>query len=494
MKKSLWQNYIRKSNFEKIEENLETDILIIGAGITGITTAYNLVNSKHKVLLIDGNSLFNNTTAKTTGKITYLQELNYQRIINIYDFQTAKLYYESQKEAIKIIKKNIKENNISCDFEKSTSITFTNDPKEVEKIELEKEILKNFGAKVYSEEKSFNKIKKLNMLSVKDTYVFNPVKYLYGLLDKIKKSKNITTLENSKAYKIKFENDKYIVKVNDYYVKTKKIVLACNYPFFTIPGLFPLKSYVEKSYITAAKIKDKKNINGITSNYPTLSFRYTADNFFILLSNSSRVGDKINYAKNYQDCINNIKKLTSKNPNYAWSNMDVLTHDYLPLIGKITSLFPDIFIATGYNTWGMTNGTLAGKIISDMINNKKNKYEEIFKPTRKLKLKKIKSIFVNTLCASLKSFSFNLIKKNPSWYKNKVFVTYKNKKRVGIYYDDIGKEHIVSNVCPHLKCFLTFNTIDKTWDCPCHGSRFDIDGNSIKGPSVYNIKIDESNE
>ena len=111
---------------------------------------------------------------------------------------------------------------------------------------------------------------------------------------------------------------------------------------------------------------------------------------------------------------------------------------------------------------------------------------------RKININKIKNFAVNTLFSNIKAYSFSLIKKNPSWYKNYAVITKINGKRVGIYFDENGDKHIVSNVCPHLKCFLTFNKEDKTWDCPCHGSRFDTEGNSIKGPSVYNIKIDET--
>ena len=172
--------------------------------------------------------------------------------------------------------------------------------------------------------------------------------------------------------------------------------------------------------------------------------------------------------------------------------MDVMTNDFMPLVGRISEDDKNVFIATGYNTWGMTNGTVAGKIIYDLVSNKKNKYEKVFDPTRSMNIIKLKNFVVNTAMSNTKAYTFNLIKKNPSWYKNKACVTKIDGKRVGIYFDKDGNKHIVSNICPHLKCFLTFNEVDKTWDCPCHGSRFDVDGNVVKGPSCYNIKIDEA--
>ena len=140
--------------------------------------------------------------------------------------------------------------------------------------------------------------------------------------------------------------------------------------------------------------------------------------------------------------------------------------------------------------WGMTNGTISAKILCDLINNKKNKYEKVFDPTRNINLNQVKNFISNTLISNIKAYGLNLIKKNPSWYKDKAFVTKIDGKRVGIYFDNNGNKHVVSNICPHLKCFLTFNEVDKTWDCPCHGSRFDVDGNIIKSPSINGISTD----
>lgn len=495
MRKSIWQKDIGQSSFDKLSKNMLTDVVIIGGGITGLTTAYHFMNKKHNVVLLEGDKFFTGTTCKSTGKLTYLQDLKYQDIYNVYDFETAKLYYESQKDGIRLAKKIINDNQIECDFTKTSSITFTEEDKELKRFNKEQEILDLLEVKYYTSSSHIKDSKIKRMILVKNTYVFNPVKYLKGLIKVIKKADNIKMYENSRVTKIKKEENCYVAYANDYEIKTKKIVIACNYPFFTIPGFTPLKTYVEKSYITATKIDMVKNICGITSNLPTVSFRYhndKEDNYFIYLNNSSKICNKLNYKKNYDECVKKAKDITGKTPNYKWTNMDVMTNDFMPLIGRISEEDKNVFIATGYNTWGMTNGTIAGKILYDLINNRKNKYEKVFDPTRSMTVKKFKNFLINTVLSNTKAYAFNLIKKNPSWYKNKACVTKVDGKRVGIYFDNDGNKHTVSNVCPHLKCFLTFNEVDKTWDCPCHGSRFDIDGNVVKGPSCYNIKIDKT--
>ena len=495
MKKSLWQKDNYDKNLKSVEENLNTDILIIGAGITGVTLAYNLLNSNKDVILIDRNKFFNEVTAKSTGKLTYLQDLKYQDIENIYDFDTAKKYYESQKDAIKLVKKNVKDNNIDCNLKRTYSVTYTKEEKELYKFEKEMKFFDKLGVNYSNFNDSIYDTDILKLISVNNTYVFNPVKYLNDLYEIIKKNKNIRMYENSIATKIRRENDKYIVNVNDYEITANTIVLACNYPFFTIPFLMPFKTYLEKSYITATKVDKIDNISAISTGNEVVSYRYDEDEknkYFLYLTNSSKLSNKLNYELNYNTNSKSAKEITDKKTSYSWMNMDVMTNDFIPYIGRISNNDKNVFIATGYNTWGMTNGTIAAKVISDLILKRKSKYENLFGVQRKINLIKIKNFAVNTLFSNIKAYSFSLIKKNPSWYKNYAVITKINGKRVGIYFDENGDKHIVSNVCPHLKCFLTFNKEDKTWDCPCHGSRFDTEGNSIKGPSVYNIKIDET--
>ena len=160
-----------------------------------------------------------------------------------------------------------------------------------------------------------------------------------------------------------------------------------------------------------------------------------------------------------------------------------MTYDLLPFIGFIDD---NLLIGTGYNTWGMTNGFLAGWIISDLMLGNKNKYSSLFNPLRGINLGKVVN-FPTILGSSAFSFAKSKLCKNKSWYSSNVKFEKRNGKDVAIYVDENKKEHIVYNKCPHLKCSLIFNEVEKTWDCPCHGSRFDLDGKCIEGPSNYDI-------
>ena len=475
-KSSIWLDNIKYKESEKLLNDSSFDVLIIGGGITGISIAYNLINSGLKVCLVEKNKIGHGVTSKTTGKITYLQELIYSNLKHTYDTKTAKLYLDSQMDAINIIKNIVDENNIDCNLEKVSSYVFTNDRKEIKKIKEEKKLLEKFKVKVYEGFKLKDNTSVKYCISVSDTYVFHPIKYLIKLKEILIKNR-ISIYENTKILSVE-KKDTYISKTDTNTIKSKVVVFATHYPYFILPLMLPIKTYLEKSYLSAYKVDKNYKYSLITSSNPCVSTRYldTGDNIYkMVLTDSHNIAFKNNDLKHFENLLD---KLPSK-PSFIWSNKDIISPDRLPYIGKISD---NMYIATAYNTWGMTNSTIAGKIISDMILLRENKYSSLFDPKRSIKpiYKLPINVFSNT-----KSYISSKINKEKSWYKNVRFENI-NGNSVGIYKNG-KKEYIVYNKCPHLKCSLIFNETEKTWDCPCHGSRFDIYGKCIEGPSNYDI-------
>lgn len=486
---SLWTNNIKSKKLDELKSDIDVDILIIGGGLTGISAAFYLKDSNYKITLIESNRVGYGVSSRTTGKLTYLQGLIYSKLESNFNYNISKLYLDSQKYAIDLVLKNINKYNIDCNLEKNSSYTFTNDDKEISKIKKEEEFLKKADIKyMVCKDIPYNYPCKY-AIKVFDTYVFHPVKYILKLKD-ICLDKGIEIYENTKAIKLDKQNDYYFCTTDKAKIKAKKVIISCHYPFFVIPGLIPLRTHIEKSYVCASKVSSTKDFNAITSNYPIKSFRYHSDKekYIIFASNSHKLCDKLNRKDEYDSLVNEMEGMINKNIKYLWTNQDIMTNDNLPLIGILKNDDPNLLIGTGYNTWGMTNGVLAGKILSDIILNQKNKYINLFNPNRPLSMDKIKNLFLNSYFNG-KAFALTKFKKNYPWYKNIVKFEKRDGVNVGIYIDEKGIEHIVRNLCPHLKCSLIFNMEEKTWDCPCHGSKFDIDGNVIQGPSVYNIKI-----
>ena len=492
--KSIWLKNINVTPLEELKENIKVDVLIIGGGMTGISTAYNLRDSGLNIALVDRALIGHGVTAKSTAKITYLQELIYGKLLKTFSHREAKLYLESQIEAMMLIAKTIKENKIKCNYQKASSFIFTNEDKEISRIKTQKDFLESVGIKVKETKNIPFNVRSKYAIEVFDTAVFNPVKYLLSLKE-ICVKKGIKMYENTKIVSIDKVRDKYICLTNRNKIIADKVVVACHYPFFLFPFFMPAKAYIEQSYISASLINEIKDFSAITSNKPTKSIRYYSNaskKYLIYLNGSHNLCNKNDIEKNFKNLENSFKRLGYE-PEYIWCNQDLITSDNLPYIGYISTNHPNLYIGTGYNTWGMTNGTIAGKIISDLILGKDNKYSILFSPTRSFNLAKIVHFPLN-IYSSAKSFIENKLIKNKKWYSKNIEFKKIDGENVAIYKDENNKKHIVYNKCPHMKCSLIFNEVEKTWDCPCHSSRFDIDGKCIKGPSRYNILYKKSNK
>lgn len=477
--KSIWLNEINSNSLDSLNKNITCNILIIGGGMAGMNVALNLLD-EDDVVLIDKGKVGYGVTSHTTGKLTYLQGTMYRDIMKAYNFDVARDYLNSQRDAIDMALSNIRKYNIDCDLEKSDSYLFTTSDNG--NLNREREFLTKCQIK-YEDAKLPIKIPFVDAFKVTDTYVFHPLKYIMGIKNVVKD--NIKIYENTKAFDLDIKDDYYLVKTEKGSIKAKKLVIATHYPFFIIPGLMPIKLGLEQSYAMSAKSENGK-FNAINVDEDVYSIRFYKDNI-IVGGFSHALSENIDY-KGEEDKLLNFYNTYFENPiNEVWMTHDLKAHDYLPMMGRLDN--SNLLIVTAFNKWGMTNGILSGKIISDLIKGKKNKYESLFKINRSFSLEKAKNFTTDNFKIG-KVYIESKLNKNKDFY-NKVYVENIDGISCGIYVDEKGNKHIVRNTCPHFKCSLIFNNADKTWDCPCHGSRFDIDGNLIEGPSVFSIKINE---
>ncbi len=483
---SLWTKEYKKPSTSKKKKMENTDILIIGGGITGISCAYFLKDSGYKVTLVDKGTIGMGITSRTTAKVNYLQGTIYQDLEKNYGKKKSKKYFDSQVEAIKIIGDITKKLNIDCDLEKVDSFLYTNEEKNEKKIEKEKELLKSWDIKVGEiSTLPISNIPVKKGIVVPNTYVFHPLKYLTGLWDKIKDS--IIYYENTLVQEIKIEeNGQYTITTNNGNLLCQTIIIACHYPFFLKPGFFPFFSHLKREYVQAAKIKPSYNFTAINIDSNLQSIRFYKE-YLIYGSHEQKLTNQLDYKEGYQKSKDEFTKLFQKEPEYTWMNQDLIMNDSLPWIGILDKKQPNLYIATGYQAWGMTNGTIAGKILSDLILDQENPYIELFSPLRTMKPNVIPTI--SNGLEYLKAYTKTYCDKSTSFKSPRVMNIKIDGKDCGVYIDENNNKHIIHNLCPHLKCKLVFNESEKTWDCPCHGSRFTMDGDVLEGPATYSIRI-----
>ncbi|HAQ41109.1 MAG TPA: hypothetical protein DCM73_09945 [Clostridiales bacterium] len=467
------------------------DVLIIGAGLTGLTTAYLLKDSGCKIGIIDGTTIGYGVSGYTTAKITVQHSIIYSYLIENFSLKQAKQYLTANEEGLKLIKKIIEENNIQCDFKEQDAYVYASDDTELKQIKKELIAYKKLGIDGFYTEDVPIPNNALAAIGIKNQGQFNPLKYLYSLYNIVGNSESCEIYENVRALNIVPHSNYHIVETDAGVIQADKVVVASHYPFDNSFGLYFLRLYQDKSYVIAARTKDKP-FDGMYINIddPIHSMRYQfseKENLLILSGGNHRSGEKENEEDSYEELENFLNtyfqgaEVVSK-----WSTQDCMTYDKVPYIGLYSKSVNNLYVATGFKKWGMTHSAASALILRDKILTIDNDFSEVFKPSRITPDPSAKEFFSSV--GSIASAFLKRIAPVPGGLssvkagKGKI-INY-NGQKVGVYKNENDDYFCINPVCSHLKCSLSFNEAEKTWDCPCHGSRFDINGNILEGPAV----------
>lgn len=478
--KSVWSESCNFEKREALNKDIEVDTLVIGAGIAGILTAYMLKQSGKEVVLIDAAEIVSGNTKNTTAKITSQHNLIYYKLISEFGEEKARQYAKANELAIKRYKEIIKERKIECDFEEKPAYVYSLN--KIDEIKEEVEAASKLGINAEFVEEVNLPFNISGAVKFNNQAQFNPLKFLKDI------SKDLTIYENTRALDIK-EN---LVTTDRARITANNIVIATHYPIMNAPGYYFLRMHQERSYVVALENAD--NIDGmyIDLDEKGYSFR-TYKNLLLLGGIKQRTGE--NETGGSYDKLRSVAKelYPESKEKYHWSAQDCMTIDGIPYIGKYSDETPNIYVATGFNKWGMTSSMVSAMIISDMILEKENDFSEIFSHKR-FDL----SLSINNVAKDMVETAKNFIAQkiyipssNIEHIKNGHggIVEYEGQK-VGVYKDNEGKTFIVPTKCTHLGCQLHWNADELTWDCPCHGSRFSYKGKVIGGPATKDLVED----
>lgn len=513
MDKSLWIDSIKESRktYDKLKESKTAEICIIGGGLTGLTTAYYLTKAGKEVILLEKDKIGGSTSGNTTAKITSQHGLFYNYLLQSVGKTKAKEYLEANEKAIQDIEDIIKEENIECDFERQDAYVFTQKQEEVEKIKKEVEaleylgfksqFLENIGVPIKEKQKEENsehiniQKKVLGAIQFKNQAQFNPCFYAQGLANKIEERSG-KIFENSKVIDVKKEGDRYEIITEEGKVNAKIVVIASHYPIINAPGFYFMKMYQVTSYLIAVETKEPL-FEGmyINSEDPTVSLRTAKlGNKRLLLVGGMdhKTGAKIDLKNSYKRLEEVAKQLyPDSRVVFYWNAEDCIPLDKIPYIGEFSNLWPNVYVGTGYKKWGMTTSNVAANIIADKILGKENPYEEVFKSTRLKPIKNYEELG-NMLKEVGYSAIINKLEKIDEYVKDvkqgEGKIVEIEGKKVGVYRSEEGKVYAVKPYCTHLGCELSWNNLEKTWDCPCHGSRFTYEGKSIYDPAIKDLE------
>lgn len=425
---SMWEETTERLHFAPLKENKNTEVLIIGGGIAGILCAYKLKNKGVDCMLVEANEICRGITKNTTAKITLGHGLIYDKMIKRYGKDKARLYLETQIKAGEEYTHLC--NNIDCDFENKDSYVYS--LHDLKKIKNEISALNCLGVKAEFSDACQLPIEVAGAVLVKNQAQFHPLRFLYSI------AKDLLIYENTKVVELK--PNKAITNHGE--ITYKKLVVATHFPILNKHGGYFLKLYQHRSYVIA--LKGAQNVNGmyVDESDTGLSFRNYGD-LLLLGGGGHRTGKQ-------GGCWKELEAFAQKHYKKAkivgrWATQDCMTLDQVPYIGQYSKATPHVFVATGFNKWGMTNAMVAANILCDLIQGKTNPYMDVFSPSRSI------------LHPQLAVNAFESI--------------------VGLITPTVPR-------CPHLGCALKYNPAEHSWDCSCHGSRFTESGKLIDNPAT----------
>lgn len=429
MKQSIWVK-TKLPKFKSLEADKKCDVLIIGGGMAGLLCAYKLHNKGVDYVLAEANRIGMGITKNTTAKVTSQHGLIYSLLTK----EQGQLYLNANEAALREYREMCK--NIDCNFEEKDAYTYTLTDRRLIEDEVRRVNDLGFAAEFVEETQLPFKIK--GAIKFPRQAQFDPFKFINAI------AQDLNIYENTFVRKI--ENNTAITDKGE--IKAEKIIVCTHFPFINKHGSYFLKLYQHRSYVCALSGAD--NVQGmyIDSAKKGLSFR-NSGNYLLIGGGSHRTGKK---GGNWAELEETAKKYYPKAEiKYQWATQDTMSLDGIPYIGQYSKNTPDLYVAAGFNKWGMTTSMVAADILTDMVLGKRNEYESLYSPQRSI-LKP--QLFVNGFEAAV----------------NLLTPTVKR--------------------CPHMGCALKWNKTEQTWDCPCHGSRFTKNGDIIDNPAKESIVND----
>lgn len=424
---SIWQKSVKLPEFPQLKGNVNTDVLIIGGGITGILTAYFLKQNGIDCILVEKGSICQGTTAHTTAKITYQHGLVYNKLLKSSGLETAQKYFKANCLAFETYKELCK--NINCDYEIKDNYVYSVSDRE--KLETEIYALEKIGYNAELCESIPLPFSTVGAVKFSSQAQFHPLKFIAAIADGLPIYENTFVKEMCGN-----------TAVTDFgCIRAKTVIVTTHFPFINKHGGYFLKLYQHRSYVLA--LENTQNVCGmyVDENKTGYSFR-NFKNYLLLGGGAHRTGKK---EGNWSE----LRQFASIHyPNAQeychWAAQDCMSLDDIPYIGQYSGKTAQLFTATGFNKWGITGAMVSAQLLCDIVQGKENDFADVFDPSRSILRPQL---FVNGFEAVTNLLTFT-------------------KKR-----------------CPHLGCALKWNKAEHSWDCACHGSRFDENGRVLDNPA-----------
>lgn len=429
---SLWKQTAAPTAFPALEGDLKTDVLIIGGGLAGVLCAWKLKKAGVDCALVEADTIGGKTTGNTTAKLTSQHGLIYQKLLKEFGPEKARLYYEANEEALSTYRTLCQ--GMDCDFEEKDAFVYSLDDRGA--LEREMEALRVIGAPAQLAERVPLPLPTMGAVKFPRQAQFHPLKFLYAIARDLPIYEHTPVLELAPGKAVTEKGT----------IQAREIVVCTHFPFLNKHGSYFLKLYQERSYVIA--LENAQQVDGmyLDEQIGGLSFRNQKD-LLLLGGGGHRTGkpgegwEKLRAFARFQ--YPHAKEVAH------WATQDCMSLDGVPYIGRYSASVRGLYVATGFNKWGMTSSMAAAGVLTGLITKGESPYEALFSPSR--------TVFRPQLALNSVEAAISLL--TPTTPR-----------------------------CPHMGCALKWNSQEHTWDCPCHGSRFTEQGGLIEGPATGDLK------
>ncbi len=477
---SLWFQDITRPRRDALEHDVSVDVAVLGAGIVGLTTALLLERQGARVAVLEGRHVAAGASGYNTAKLSSLHGLSYRKLARSIGSELARAYGEANEAGIARVFELAKELGIDCDLRRKPNYTYTESESDLDHVREEAGVALGLGLPASFVEDVDLPFAVAGAVRFEDQAEFHPVKYLEGLAGALDGS----VYESTWATQV---HGGRVQTAGGQVVSAEHVVVATHLPFLD-RGLYFARCHPERSYVVAGRSTDAHAGMYLSTEQPAHSIRAHGD--WLLVGGESHKTGQADAAERYARLEAWARERFGIEPELRWATQDQMPVDGVPYVGRHDPLSSGVWVATGFRKWGLAMGTAAAELLAARIAGRDHAWRELFDPQRVRPKASATSFVKENANVALRFFGDRVAKRGDvdEIGPGEGRVVGSGLGQRAVYRDEDGTLHELSARCTHLGCIVNWNTAERTWDCPCHGSRFGATGEVIEGPAVRPLK------
>ncbi|WP_224333339.1 FAD-dependent oxidoreductase [Haloprofundus halobius] len=490
---SVWLDTSPTTEYAPLDGGIDVDAAVVGGGIVGVTAALQIAEAGQDVALVERDRILAGVTGKTTAKLTSQHGILYDTLSSTVGERKTRQYAEANEAAIDHVESRVEALDIDCAFRRLPSYAYVRSSERRSEVRREVNTARRVGLPADFEESVPVDDEAVAAVRFDDQAMFHPRRYLLALAETFLDAGG-RIYEGTRALDVD-GGARPVVDTDRGEILADDIVLATHFPVHDT-GAYFARMHPKRSYVVAARVADPP---------AEAMYYYTGDQYFSVRTHDTGdevltlVGGQNHKTGQGGDTNERYRKVEEaarrhfdvESVEYRWSTQDYVSVDRVPYVGAVP-FSENVYMASGFGGWGMTNGTAAGLLLADLVRGEENPYTEVYDPNRVTVDRTSISEFASQNANVAKEFVGDWLSMRQRedlrrLNRGEATVLRERTKPVAAYRDDDGELHTHSAVCPHLDCIVRWNDAERSWDCPCHGSRFGYDGHVVNGPAVSDL-------